>query len=250
MNISQTEILKQPDFQKQSAKRNRRLCVLIAHDSPVVAAGLASTLQRHSYVVVRRHSTRSSESMCLDNVHVVLGDVANVLAMQVHKQPTAIASAAPKVVLVVTREADAPDGIPADARIPVDCAEDELIAAVRRLGSNHASAPRGGLAPAALRRVREHVDARLAEPIAIGDLAEIAGLSSCHFARAFKQSVGLPPHRYVMERRIETAAHLIQATGMKLADIALDVGLCDQSHLTRLFASRKGCTPLAFRRAL
>ena len=69
--------------------------------------------------------------------------------------------------------------------------------------------PSGGVAPAALRRVREHVEARLSEKICLRELSAIAGLSVCHFCRAFKQSVGIPPHRYLMTRRIAAATRLI-----------------------------------------
>jgi AraC-like DNA-binding protein len=60
----------------------------------------------------------------------------------------------------------------------------------------------GGLAPRALRRVRDYIDAHLSEDINVQVLASLAGLSSCYFARAFKQSVGTTPHHYLMERRL------------------------------------------------
>ena len=67
--------------------------------------------------------------------------------------------------------------------------------------------------PAALRRVRAHIEAHLAEKVELRGLAALAGLSACHFARAFKQSLGVPPHRYLMRRRVTTAAALIELTG-------------------------------------
>jgi AraC-like DNA-binding protein len=156
----------------------------------------------------------------------------------------------PKVILVTTSGASEQMGVTArpDACISIDCAERELLAMVEQLAARRVDAPRGGLAPGALRRVTEHIESRLAHRIDVDDMAEIAGLSPCHFGRAFKQSLGVPPHRYVMERRIEAAARLIRDSGRKLAEIALDVGFCDQSHFTRLFASHHGVTPLAFRR--
>lgn len=107
--------------------------------------------------------------------------------------------------------------------------------------------PRGGLAPGALRRVRDHIEDRLAEKIELRELAAIAGLSECHFARAFKQSLGLPPHRYLILRRIAAAAELIKNTDQLLTDVSLRVGFCDQSHFTRVFARTTGETPSAFR---
>lgn len=107
---------------------------------------------------------------------------------------------------------------------------------------------RGGLAPGVLRRVFAHIEAGLAEKIDIGDLAAIAQLSECHFSRAFRQSVGMPPHRYVMTRRIAIGAGLIERTERPMTDIALSVGFSDHSHFTRMFVRMTGETPSAYRR--
>ncbi|HEY0525771.1 MAG TPA: AraC family transcriptional regulator, partial [Stellaceae bacterium] len=76
--------------------------------------------------------------------------------------------------------------------------------AVRR-----ALAARGGIAPAALRRVAEFVEANIDRPLAVGDLAMVAGLSTFHFARGFKRSTGESPHGFVLRRRIELAKALL-----------------------------------------
>jgi AraC-like DNA-binding protein len=115
-------------------------------------------------------------------------------------------------------------------------------------GSGAAARPRGGLPPGALRRVRDHVEAHLSEKIELRDLAAIAGLSACHFSRAFKQSMGKPPHRYLMTRRIAAAAELIEKTDQTMTEISLEVGFSDQSHFTRVFLGMTGETPRAFRR--
>ena len=107
--------------------------------------------------------------------------------------------------------------------------------------------PRGGIAPSALRRVRDHIDRNLAEHIEIADLATLTGLSPCHFSRAFKQSMGVPPHRYLISRRVEEAARLIESTDRPMFEIALDVGFSDQSHFTRVFSSQVGESPSQFR---
>lgn len=107
---------------------------------------------------------------------------------------------------------------------------------------------RGGLAAGTLRRIREHIEKELAHPISLHGLAAIAGLSDCHFARAFKQSTGMPPHRYLMKRRVERAALLIQGTNRPLSQIALEVGFCDQSHFSRRVARITGQTPGELRR--
>ncbi|HYH37679.1 MAG TPA: AraC family transcriptional regulator [Azospirillum sp.] len=105
---------------------------------------------------------------------------------------------------------------------------------------------RGGLAPAALRRVADFVDAHLDAPLAIDDLAAVAGLSPYHFARAFKRSTGEAPHRFVVRRRIERAKALIAAGGLPLAGVAAAVGFGSQSHFTARFRDLVGLTPGRF----
>jgi AraC-like DNA-binding protein len=113
-----------------------------------------------------------------------------------------------------------------------------------------ASRRRGGLAAGTLRRIGDYIEEQLSQPISLHDLASVAELSDCHFARAFKQSVGMPPHRYLMHRRVQRAVALIQATDRPLSQIALDTGFCDQSHFSRLFARATGQTPRGLRRAV
>jgi AraC-like DNA-binding protein len=110
-------------------------------------------------------------------------------------------------------------------------------------------AARGGLTPRALRRVRDHIDAHLTENITLEALAEIAGLSRCHFARAFKQSVGTAPHAYLLQRRLERAERLLKETDVSLCQVALDSGFSDQSHFSSCFRRHFGESPRSFRRA-
>ncbi len=183
----------------------------------------------------------------------------------------------PKRVLVTTdgHTADpltAPaEGI--DACLSVRCGESELLSAVNRVGQGAPAAEgnklsagrptpgfdgtghscsasckfRGGLAPGALRRVKEYIEQQLVGPVELRELAKIAKLSQCHFARAFKQSTGLPLHQYLIERRIDTAATLMRESDRPLSHMALDVGFADQSHFTRTFSRLMNETPRAFR---
>jgi transcriptional regulator GlxA family with amidase domain len=111
------------------------------------------------------------------------------------------------------------------------------------------AAARGGLAPAALRRVREYIDGRLDDDISLDALAAVAELSRCHFARAFKQSVGTSPHAYVMQRRLERAERLLAETDLSLCQVALDSGFSDQSHFSSCFRRSFGEIPRSFRRS-
>lgn len=105
---------------------------------------------------------------------------------------------------------------------------------------------KGGLAPARLRRVQEFIQANLAEDLGLQTLAALAELSPKHFARAFRQSTGLPPHQWVVLRRVERAQALL-ATGSATAEIALACGFADQSHLTTTFRKVVGTTPARWR---
>jgi AraC-like DNA-binding protein len=109
--------------------------------------------------------------------------------------------------------------------------------------------PRGGLAPGALRRVTEYIDSHLCEDVALESLAAHAGLSTYHFARAFKQSVGMPPHRYLLQQRVKRAAELLKQTEQPLTAIAQSLGFADQSHFSRSFHWLVGLAPSEFRRS-
>ena len=107
----------------------------------------------------------------------------------------------------------------------------------------------GGLAPWQVSRVKAHVEAHLEATLRMRDLAAIARLSTGHFSRSFTRSFGLAPFAYVAERRLARAQELMLTTDDPLSQIALACGLCDQSHLTRLFRRHVGTSPNAWRRS-
>jgi AraC family transcriptional regulator len=97
---------------------------------------------------------------------------------------------------------------------------------------------------AVLRHIREHLHAALT----LHDLAAVAHLSPYHFARRFKESTGLSPHRYIIARRIEWAKQLLRDDEeLTLAQVAVRVGFWDQGHFTRHFKRLVGVTPGRFR---
>jgi transcriptional regulator GlxA family with amidase domain len=106
---------------------------------------------------------------------------------------------------------------------------------------------RWGLSPRAKGRVLEYIVTHLNENITNDALAEVAGLSVCHFARMFKQTVGVSPNRYVLQCRIEWARELLADTDMPLSEIAIVTGFSDQSHYTRWFREIIGVTPGSYR---
>jgi len=109
--------------------------------------------------------------------------------------------------------------------------------------------PRGGLAPWQKRRAKELLDANLAGDISVSQLAEVCGLSSRHLSRAFRQSMGVAPHQWLLQRRLDKAKDLLCRTDMRLAEVAIACGFSDQSHFTRVFARAIGTTPNFWRRA-
>src|ERR1700681_3566967 len=92
---------------------------------------------------------------------------------------------------------------------------------------------RGGLPPRVLRRIREYIDDNIDRRISVELLAGLANLSVCYFVRAFKQSVGVTPHDYLIRQRVERTKQLLAGTDMPLSEIALVAGFADQSHFSR-----------------
>jgi AraC family transcriptional regulator len=107
----------------------------------------------------------------------------------------------------------------------------------------------GRLAPWQVNRVVAHIEANLAAAIQAKDLAAVVNLSTSHFFRGFKASTGMTPFEYVAQRRVELARELMRTTSDPLSHIAVQCGLCDQSHLCRLFRRLVGQSPHAWRRA-
>ncbi len=106
---------------------------------------------------------------------------------------------------------------------------------------------RGGLDPLRLKRVVEFIDAHLGEGLTVEALANEACLSPFHFARAFKAATGTSPHRYLTDRRVDTAKSLIAEGRLPLAEIANLCGFSSQSHFTRCFKRIVGATPGTYR---
>jgi transcriptional regulator GlxA family with amidase domain len=98
-----------------------------------------------------------------------------------------------------------------------------------------------------MRRVQEYMKAHLGESVDLSMLAGVAGLSVHHFARQFKQSIGVTPHHYLTQKRVERAQEMLAQTDLSLSEIAYASGFSDQSHLARHFRQMLGTTPREFR---
>ena len=109
---------------------------------------------------------------------------------------------------------------------------------------------RGGLAPALRRRLAEWLQARLAQPVTVGEMAAFCALSETHFAHMFRASFGAAPHEWIVARRIERAAALLRdRRALPLEAVALATGHASASHLVRRFKAVWGMTPGQYRSA-
>jgi AraC family transcriptional regulator len=136
-----------------------------------------------------------------------------------------------------------------------DSAEDslsraaEILQAVEAAESPPRQETKGGLAPWQIRKVTAHIETTLDRPIRSSELAVIARLSPCHFSRVFRESFKCSPLEYINRRRMERAQGLMLSTEAPLSQIALDCGLADQAHFSRLFRRFVGESPRSWRRA-
>lgn len=124
--------------------------------------------------------------------------------------------------------------------------ESMLLAVHRHLrkqyAGQHSSRPaaRGGLAQWQEMRVKEYIEAHLGTGISVLQLAAECNLSPSQFNRAFKASTGTTPHRWLVERRVARARHLLSRSQKPIGEIAQLCGFTDQSHLAREFRRREG----------
>lgn len=123
--------------------------------------------------------------------------------------------------------------------------------AILLLFQRHARLPEGlapGHEPLAVSRAKELLSSQLAAPPSLEELARAVGLSAFHFARVFRRATGLPPHSWLMQRRLEQARALLR-NGCAPLTVAMQLGFADQSHLSRQFKQAYGVAPGQYRQA-
>ncbi|AMM17698.1 MAG: AraC family transcriptional regulator [Pseudomonadota bacterium] len=125
-----------------------------------------------------------------------------------------------------------------------------LTLALRQLASRHGQGERPGFLPGAasgaVTRAREYIDSCIEANPTLDEIATAAGLSSFHLLRQFKLAVGLPPHAYLMQRRVDQARRLL-LKGHPLREVAIRVGYADQAHFSREFRRFYGVSPSTIR---
>ncbi len=129
-------------------------------------------------------------------------------------------------------------------RLFADSLASALAARLLALQSRKAASPTGRALPAwRLRHVLEYIEANLDQDLTLAELAGVAGFSLSHFKPLFRQAVGMPAHRFVLERRVERArTRLLEGTG-SLTDIALEAGFAHPSHMARCMRRVLGVSP-------
>jgi AraC family transcriptional regulator len=145
---------------------------------------------------------------------------------------------------------DAPDGA---NRLYAEALGVVLIHELARLNRGTPrteAAVKGGLAGWQQRIVTAYVEEHLSEQIPLVTLARLARLSTFHFCRAFKQSFGVPPHRYHTNRRIEKAKVMLAGRKHSVTEVGLTIGFSETSSFTAVFRKITGQTPSRYHRAL
>ncbi|OSQ36765.1 helix-turn-helix domain-containing protein [Thalassospira mesophila] len=113
---------------------------------------------------------------------------------------------------------------------------------------NEPERKRGKLAPHQLRKSIDFIEQNCDRIIRLDELAGMAGLSQSYFCSAFRESTGMPPHKWQMKARIAQAKQMLKDRDVSLASVATNVGFADQAHLTRVFRQIVGHTPGAWRK--
>jgi AraC family transcriptional regulator len=116
------------------------------------------------------------------------------------------------------------------------------------INASSALRARGGFSSRNKRLLSAHIAAHLGEALRNKELAVLVGLSESHFCRAFKESFGNSPHRYVQRLRMDRARELLLTTDASLGQIGVACGLVDQAHFCRLFRRFEAQSPGVFRR--
>lgn len=122
------------------------------------------------------------------------------------------------------------------------------LARVNQTVSHQPELSRGGLASWQKRAVIDHIEKHLGEQVFLAKLAKLSDLSLHHFCRAFKQSFGIPPHHYQMQRRKEVAKLLLADRTTSVTDIAFSLGYAQIGSFSSAFRKMTGWSPTVYRR--
>jgi AraC family transcriptional regulator len=135
----------------------------------------------------------------------------------------------------------------------LDCLLDAFVFTLLREHSTAMIRERTGserLTAYRLRQVTDYIDSQLSASITLADLVRIGGVSTFHFVRAFKNSVGITPYQFVLARRMARAKQLLAKSALDIADIATACGFTTAAHFSKAFVRSVGIPPSRYRRDL
>jgi AraC family transcriptional regulator len=154
--------------------------------------------------------------------------------------------------LVAAAHTEMVAGFPS-GRLFLDSVEQAMAVALvkdRAVRHRPAQFSRGGLNSARLRKIRELVYAKMEEDLSLEEMAQTVGLSTAHFARMFRKSMGETPHQFVLRQRLERARAMLRARDVRVLDVALICGFKTQQHFAQVFRGVWGVSPTEYRQEL
>jgi len=121
---------------------------------------------------------------------------------------------------------------------------------VRKYSTRQLKLPQysGGLSRYSLRQALNYINDNLHQDIKIANVSALLGMSPYYFCRLFTQSIGISPHQYLIQRRLERAKLLLKKTDLSITEITAEIGFSSQSHFITLFKKQLGTTPLQYRK--
>jgi AraC family transcriptional regulator len=242
--------------------RPEQVLGMVLRPGSIEAGGRRTELTEFHYaagemIMPRRHEGKWIGLMNAPHLQVSISDAALMAASEIshgkvelHSYQKFSDTRLRTLVAAVHTEAVA--GFPR-GRLLLDSLEQEIAIA---LVNGHAVAQRplqiytGGLGSRRLRRIRELVDAKMEDDLSLDEMAQSVGLSSAHFARMFRKSIGETPHQFVLRQRVERAKGMLRAPAVRILDVAVACGFKTQQHFAQVFRDVCGVSPTEYRRDL
>ena len=151
--------------------------------------------------------------------------------------------------LVTAVHAEMVAGFP-NGRLFLNSVEQAIAVALvnnHAVGHHPAQMYRGGLGAARLRRIKELVDTKMEDDLGLDEMAQSVGLSTAHFARMFRKSMGETPHQFVLRQKIERAKAMLRAPDARVLDVAVACGFKTQQHFAQVFRDVCRASPTEYR---
>jgi AraC family transcriptional regulator len=235
---------------------------MVLRPGSIEAGGRRTELTEFHYaagemILPHRHEGKWIGLMNAPHLQVSISDAALMAASEISHGKIELHTyqkfADPRLRALVTAvHTETVAGFPS-GRLLLDSLEQELAIA---LVNGHAVAQRppqiyrGGLGSRRLRTIRELVDAKMEDDLSLDEMAQSVGLSTAHFARMFRKSIGETPHQFVLRQRVERAKGMLRAPAARVLDVAVACGFKTQQHFAQVFRDVCGVSPTEYRQDL